>query len=167
MAPTRQDCSWNHRAHLWGYNLSELHGYYLEDLSVGMSASYAKTVTDADVILFAGISGDDNPIHINDDFAKDTIFKGRIVHGMFSAALISCVAGTRLPGPGAIYVDQYLRFKAPVRIGETVTARVTIKDVDKEKRRVIADTVCTVNGQTVVEGQATYMVNSREAVKAA
>jgi 3-hydroxybutyryl-CoA dehydratase len=147
--------------------MSELHGYYLEDLSVGMSASYAKTVTEADVVLFVGISGDDNPMHINDDFARDTIFKGRIVHGMFSAALLSCVAGTRLPGPGAIYVDQTLRFKAPVRIGDTVTARVMIKEIDAETRRVIADTICTVNGKVVVEGQATYMVNSRTAVKAA
>lgn len=147
--------------------MSDLHGYYLEDLAIGMSASYAKTVTETDVILFAGISGDDNPMHINEHFARETIFKGRIVHGMFSAALISCVAGTRLPGPGAIYLDQSLRFKAPVRIGDTVTARVTIKDIHYEKKRVLADTICTVNGGVVVEGQASYRVNSRQAVKAA
>jgi len=138
-----------------------LHGYYLEDLSVGMSASYAKTVTEADVVLFAGISGDDNPVHINEEFARGTMFNGRIVHGMFSAALISCVAGTRLPGPGAIYIDQQLRFKAPVRIGDTVTATCTVKEVIAAKRRVIADTVCTVKGEVVVEGTATFMVDRR------
>ena len=141
--------------------MNELHGYYLEDLEVGMSASYAKTVTEADVILFAGISGDDNPVHINEEFAATTIFKGRIVHGMFSAALISCVAGTRLPGPGAIYVDQQLKFKAPVRIGDTVTAIATVKEINKEKRRVKMETVCTIKGKIVVDGEATFMVDSR------
>jgi len=139
----------------------DLHGYYLEDLETGMSASYAKTVTEADVILFAGISGDDNPMHINEEFAAATPFKGRIVHGMFSAALISCVAGTRLPGPGAIYVDQQLRFRAPVRIGDTVRATVTVKEINAERRRVICDTVCTVEGQPVLEGVATFMVDRR------
>ena len=139
----------------------ELHGYYLEDLAVGMSASYAKTVTEADVILFAGISGDDNPVHINEEFAAGTIFGERIVHGMFSAALISCVAGTRLPGPGAIYVKQELKFKAPVRIGDTVTATCRITEVVPERRRVVAATVCTVKDEVVVEGSATFMVDRR------
>ena len=139
----------------------DLHGYYLEDLSIGMSASYAKTITDADVVLFAGISGDDNPVHINEEFAANTFFKGRIVHGMFSAGLISCVAGTRLPGPGAIYIDQQLRFKAPVRIGDTVTATCTVTEVNTERRRVKMDTVCTVKGKPVVEGNATFMVDAR------
>jgi len=139
----------------------DLHGYYIEDLEMGMSASYAKTVTEADVILFAGISGDDNPVHINEEFAAETFFKGRIVHGMFTAALISCVAGTRLPGPGGIYVDQQLRFKAPVRIGDTVTATCTVTEINAERRRVKMDTVCTVKGKTVVEGSATFMVDSR------
>ncbi len=139
----------------------ELHGYYLEDLSVGMSASYAKTVTETDVVLFAGISGDDNPVHINEEFARQTQFKGRIVHGMFSAALISCVAGTRLPGPGAIYINQQLNFKAPVRIGDTLTATCTIREIIAERRRVVADTVCTVKGKVVVDGTATFMVDRR------
>ncbi len=142
--------------------MNELHGYYLEDLEVGMSASYAKTITDADVILFAGISGDDNPVHINEEFASQTMFKGRIVHGIFSAGLISCVAGTRLPGPGSIYVDQQLKFKAPVRIGDTVTATCTVTEINKERRRVKLETVCTVKGKPVVEGMATFMVDSRE-----
>lgn len=142
--------------------MSELHGYYLEDLEVGMSASYAKTVTEADVVLFAGISGDDNPVHINEEFAAQTMFKGRIVHGMFSAALISCVAGTRLPGPGAIYIDQQLKFKAPVRIGDTVTATATVKEINKEKRRIKMTTVCTIKDKVVVDGEATFMVDSKQ-----
>ncbi|MGF1528896.1 MAG: MaoC family dehydratase [Candidatus Competibacterales bacterium] len=139
----------------------DLHGYYLEDLQAGMRASYARTVTEADVVLFAGLSGDNNPVHINEEFAANTPFKGRVVHGMFSAALLSCVAGTRLPGPGAIYVDQSLKFRAPVRIGDTVTATVTIKEIDLQRRRVTADTVCTVAGKPVVTGTGTYLVDRR------
>jgi 3-hydroxybutyryl-CoA dehydratase len=139
----------------------ELHGYYIEDLSIGMSASHAKTVTEADVILFAGISGDDNPMHTNEEFASDTLFSGRIVHGMFSAALISAVLGTRLPGPGCIYVTQILKFKAPVRIGDTVTATATVKEIDADRRRVMLETVCNVKGKMVLDGEALMMVNTR------
>lgn len=143
--------------------MQELHGYYLEDLTIGMSARYAKTITEADVILFAGISGDDNPIHINDEFASQTPFKTRIVHGMFMAGLISCVLGTRLPGPGAIYVEQQLKFRAPVRIGDTVTAMATVKDINLERRRVVLETVCMVKDAVVVKGEATLMVDARTA----
>jgi len=139
----------------------ELHGYYLEDLSIGMSASHAKTVTEADVILFAGISGDDNPMHTNEEFASDTLFSGRIVHGMFSGALISAVLGTRLPGPGCVYITQTLKFKAPVRIGDTVTATATIKEIDADRRRVLLETICTVKGKMVLDGEALMMVNTR------
>lgn len=138
-----------------------LHGHYIEDLSMGMSASYAKTITEADVILFAGITGDDNPIHINEEFAAETLFKGRIAHGILSAGLISTVLGTRLPGPGCVYVSQTMKFKAPVRIGDTVTATVTIKEVNTERKRVILETVCTVKGKMVLDGEAVMMVNSR------
>lgn len=141
--------------------MKDLHGYYLEDLQVGMSDSFAKTVTEADVILFAGITGDSNPIHINEEFAAQTMFKGRIVHGEFSGGLISAVLGTRLPGPGSIFINQSLRFKAPVRIGETVTATVTVREVNTERRRVILDTQCTVKDKVVVEGEATMMVDAR------
>lgn len=141
--------------------MNELHGYYLEDLEVGMSASYAKTVTEADVLLFATVSGDDNPIHVNQEFAEQTPFKGRIVHGMFSAALLSCVMGTRLPGPGAIYLEQYLKFKAPVRIGDTLTATATVREIKARRRWVKLDNVCTVRGKVVVEGEATALVDSR------
>ena len=139
----------------------DLHGYYIEDLSEGMTGSYAKTVTEADVVLFAGVTGDDNPVHINEEFASQTMFKGRIVHGMLCAGLISCVAGTRLPGPGAIYIDQQMRFKAPVRIGDTVIASITVTAVDREKRRVQTTIQCTVKGKVVVDGSATFMVDAR------
>jgi 3-hydroxybutyryl-CoA dehydratase len=143
--------------------VQELHGYYLEDLEVGMDASYAKTITDADVILFAGISGDDNPVHINDEYAKTTAFKERIVHGMFSAALISAVLGTRLPGPGAIYIDQQISFKAPVHIGDTVVAKAKIIEINQERRRVKLETTCKVGDTVVAEGIATNMVDRRPA----
>ncbi|AZT82569.1 MaoC family dehydratase [Marinobacter sp. NP-4(2019)] len=143
--------------------MQELHGYYLEDLEVGMEAFYAKTITDADVTLFAGISGDDNPVHINDEYAKTTVFKERIVHGMFSAALISAVLGTRLPGPGAIYIDQQISFKAPVHIGDTVVAKAKIVEINQERRRVKLETTCKVGDTVVAEGVATNMVDRRPA----
>ncbi|MGY8869543.1 MAG: MaoC family dehydratase [Pseudomonadales bacterium] len=141
--------------------MQELHGFYLEDLEVGQTANYAKTITEADVVLFAGISGDDNPVHINAEYAAQTMFKDRIVHGMFSAALISAVLGTRMPGPGAIYIDQQISFKAPVYIGDTVTATATVMDINEQRRRVTLKTVCTVKGKIVAEGVATNMVDRR------
>lgn len=141
--------------------MQELHGFYLEDLEVGQTANYAKTITEADVVLFAGISGDDNPVHINAEYAAQTMFKDRIVHGMFSAALISAVLGTRMPGPGAIYIDQQISFKAPVYIGDTVTATATVVEINEQRRRVTLKTVCTVKGKIVAEGVATNMVDRR------
>ncbi|AFT72379.1 MULTISPECIES: MaoC family dehydratase [Alloalcanivorax] len=141
--------------------MDELHGYYLEDLKVGLSASYAKTITEADVVLFAGITGDDNPVHLNADYAAGTQFGQRIVHGMFSAGLISAVLGTRLPGPGAIYVDQQLSFKAPVHIGDTVVATATVLEIDERRRRVKLETVCRVKDKIVAQGVATNMVDRR------
>src|SRR5215813_14647427 len=105
---------------------SETRGRYVDEIDAGMTAVFTKTVTEADIVLFAGISGDTNPVHLDEDFAKSTMFKGRIAHGMLSASFISTVFGTKLPGPGAIYVSQNLKFKAPVRIGDTVTARVEL-----------------------------------------
>ena len=107
----------------------DIHGYYFEDLSVGMSASYAKTITETDIVLFAGISGDVNPVHLNQEFASDTMFEGRIAHGMLTASFISTVLGTKLPGPGCIYLRQDLRFLAPVRPGDTVHAQITITEL--------------------------------------
>ncbi|HEY0837586.1 MAG TPA: MaoC family dehydratase [Azospirillum sp.] len=139
----------------------ELDGYYLEDLTVGMNAAYAKTITDADIVLYAGISGDTNPVHLNQEYASGTMFQGRIAHGMLTAGFISAVLGTKLPGPGCIYISQTLKFKAPVRSGDTVTARATITEIVPEKRRVMMRTVCTVGQTVVLEGEAMLMVPSR------
>ncbi|KAA0875095.1 MaoC family dehydratase [Nitrincola tapanii] len=141
--------------------MQEIHGYYLEDLSVGLSASYEKTLTDEDVRQFASLSGDHNPVHLNDDYAKTTLFGQRIVHGMFSAALISTVAGMHLPGPGAIYIDQQLKFKAPVFIGDTAKAVVTVMEIDERRRRVKAQTDVFVGEKLVATGEATFMVDKR------
>ncbi len=141
----------------------DLHGYYYEDLEVGMSNSYAKTVTETDIVNFAGISGDTNPVHLNHEFAEMTMFKGRIAHGMLSAGFISTVIGTKLPGPGCIYISQNLRFKAPVKANETVTAKVTVTKMIPERMFVELETVCTVKGKTVIVGEAVVMVPSRNA----
>jgi 3-hydroxybutyryl-CoA dehydratase len=142
---------------------SEIHGLYFEDLSVGLTAVYGRTITDADIVLFSGISGDTNPVHLDQDFASRTMFSGRIAHGMLTAAFISTVIGTRLPGPGAIYVGQTLRFKAPVRVGDTVSARATVTALIPEKRRATLSTVVTVAGKVVLEGEADVLVPRRPA----
>jgi len=139
----------------------EMHGHYLEDLEVGMSAVFGKTITEADIQSFAGVSGDTNPLHLHEDFARTTMFKGRIAHGMLSASFISTVVGTKLPGPGAVYVSQTLNFKAPVKVGDCVTARATIREIVAEKRRVKFDTVCTVGDKVVLDGEATILVFNR------
>jgi len=147
--------------------MQELHGFYLEDLAPGMTALYAKTVTDADVVLFAGISGDVNPVHLNQEFADRTMFRGRIAHGMLTASFISTVIGTKLPGPGCIYVSQNLKFKAPVRVGDTVNARVTVTSVDEVRGRIAVETTCTVGNTVVIAGEAVLMVPRRPAPQAA
>ena len=139
----------------------DIRGYYLDELSVGMTARYARTVSEADLVLFAGISGDCNPVHMDETFASQTMFKGRIAHGMLSASFLSTAIGTKLPGPGTIYLSQNLKFKAPVRIGETVEARVTITDIIREKARVALQTVCRVGDKVVIEGDALVMVPTR------
>ena len=169
---------WKHRAALLeqavlegaaGWTIAEAdavpaahaHGYYVEDLSPGMTASYSKTVAEKDIEMFAAVSGDNQPVHMDEAFAAQTIFKGRIAHGMLSAAFISAALGTKLPGPGVIYMSQDLKFRAPVRIGDTVVTRVTVKEVIKEKRRVILTTVCTVDGKVVLEGEAMLLVDAK------
>lgn len=136
-------------------------GYFIEDLSVGQSEEFSKTVTEADLVLYAGVTGDTNPVHLDEEFASQTIFKTRIAHGMLSAGFISAVLGAKMPGPGAIYVSQELKFKAPVKIGDTVTARCTIKDVNAQRRRVTLQTECLVKDKVVVEGEAVMMVANR------
>ena len=142
-------------------------GYDIEDIAVGMSAETAKTITEADILLFSAVSTDTNAVHLDEEFGKTTMFGGRIAHGMLSASLISAVLGTRLPGPGVIYMNQSLRFKAPVRIGDTVHAKVTVKEVIAEKSRVVLDTVCSVGGKVVIDGEAMVMATSRAKREAA
>ena len=130
--------------------MNELNGFDFEDLKVGDTATFAKTITEADIVLFAGASGDNNAVHLNEEFAQTTPFKGRIAHGMLTASVISAAIAGRLPGPGTIYLNQSLRFLAPVRPGETVHATVTVKELIPEKRRVLLSTVCTVKGKVVI-----------------
>lgn len=141
--------------------MNPLNGYDFEDLEVGMTATFAKTITEADIVLFASVSGDNNAMHINEEFAQATQFKGRIAHGMLSASVISAAIAGRLPGPGTIYLSQNLRFKAPVRPGDTVHAIVTIKELLPEKRRVSLSTVCTVGGKVVIDGDALVIPTTR------
>lgn len=141
--------------------MSDLHGYYLEDMKVGMTASFARTVTDADIVLFAGVTGDSNPVHLNQEYADKSLFGGRIAHGMLTASFISTVLGMKMPGPGAIYVSQKLNFKAPVRIGDTVQARATVTAVDLERGRITVDTECKVGDTVVIDGQAELLVLRR------
>lgn len=136
-------------------------GYFIEDLSVGQSEKFTKTVTEKEIELFAEVSGDNNPVHLDAEYAAGTMFGERIAHGMLSAGFISAVIGTRLPGPGAIYMSQQMRFKAPVRIGDIVTAQCTITDINEARRRVTLETVCLVDGKPVIEGEALVMVPSR------
>ena len=140
---------------------SEATGYFIEDIEEGMSATYTRTVTDADIRQFADISGDNNPVHLDEEFAAKTRFETRIAHGMLSASFISTVVGTRLPGYGAIYLKQNLKFTGPVRIGDTVETVATVTDVNRAKRRVTLETVCRVDGKSVIEGDALMMVPSR------
>jgi 3-hydroxybutyryl-CoA dehydratase len=139
-----------------------MEGYAFEDLAVGQTASFSKTITEADILMFAAVSGDTNPVHIDAEAAAASMFKERIAHGMLSASLISTVLGTRLPGPGTVYLGQSLKFRAPVKIGETVTATVKVTALDPAKRRATLETICTVKGKPVVEGEASVMVLPRE-----
>ena len=143
--------------------MNELNGYDIEDLQPGMSGTFAKTITEADIVMFAGVSGDNNAVHLDEEFAQTTPFKGRIAHGILSAGVISAAIAGRLPGPGTIYLSQNLRFKAPVRPGDTVRATVTVKEIVAEKRRVVLETVCTVAGKVVIDGEAVVMPTSRAA----
>ena len=131
--------------------------YAIEELSPGMSASFTKTVTERDIALFGEVSGDTNPVHFDEAFARATPFKGRIAHGVLAASYVSTVLGMEMPGPGTIFVGLSVRFKAPVRIGDTVKATCTVREVLSERRRVVFDCSCTVSDVVVLEGEATVM----------
>ena len=133
-------------------------GKTIDQMKVGDAAEFAKTVTETDIYLFAGITGDFNPAHLNEAYAKDTFFKTRIAHGMLSAGFISAILGTQLPGPGAIYMKQQLSFLAPVHIGDTITARVEILELITDKNRARLKTTCTNQDNVVVlDGEALVM----------
>ncbi|MAF16853.1 MAG: acyl dehydratase [Marinomonas sp.] len=132
--------------------------YSFEELTEGLSASFEKVVTEQDVQTFAQVTGDTNPVHLDADYAATTSFEKPIAHGMLTAGFISAAIGTKLPGPGCIYLEQSLKFRAPVFIGATVTTTVTVKELNERRRRAVLETVCTVEGKKVVTGEATIML---------
>lgn len=134
----------------------------IEDIEIGMMRHLTKTVTDRDIELFAEVSTDRNPVHLDDDYAQDTIFESRIAHGMLTAGLISAVIGEQLPGHGTVYLGQTLKFMAPVRPGDQVRVEVEVTAVDYTKRRVTMDTRCLVDGKPVLKGEAVVLAPSRK-----
>jgi len=132
----------------------------IEDIEIGMTRSLRKVVTDKDIEMFAEVSTDRNPVHLDDDYAQDTIFAGRIAHGMLTAGLISAVIGEQLPGHGTVYLGQSLKFLAPVRPGDMVLAEVEVTAIDYAKRRVTMETRCTVEGKKVLVGEANVLAPS-------
>jgi 3-hydroxybutyryl-CoA dehydratase len=147
-------------------NLTTRQVYYFEDLEQGMEASFAKTVSEADIVSFAEVTGDKNPVHLDEKYAAGTMFKERIAHGMLTAGYISAVFGMELPGPGAIYVSQTLNFRGPVKIGDRVVAKVRVMELYPAKRRARFECICSVEGKVVLEGEAVLMVPARPAVSA-
>lgn len=146
-----------------GKIMKKLIGYTIDELTVGQEEAFSKTVTETDVYNYVGISCDNNPAHINEEYAKETPFKTRIVHGMLSAGFMSAVLGTKLPGPGTIYASQSLKFVKPVLIGDTITAKVVVKEINKEKNRVILETTCTnQNDELVIKGEAVALPPKKE-----
>jgi 3-hydroxybutyryl-CoA dehydratase len=136
-------------------------GYYLEDLKLGMTAELTRTITEADVNVFADLTGDHNPVHVDEAFAKNTIFQTRIAHGAFIASLLSAVMGTQLPGPGAIFRSLNLTYRGPVRLGDTVIAGATVAEIIPEKQLVTLSVWCKVDGKKVVRGDAGAWVARR------
>jgi 3-hydroxybutyryl-CoA dehydratase len=146
-------------------NLPPLRTLFFEDLSVGMTETLEKTVSSSDVVGFAQLTGDRNPIHLSEHFAARTPFGKRIAHGLYTASLISAVLGTRLPGPGAIYISQTLNFRAPVKIGDTVVVTVTVRELIPEKSRAGLSCICEVDGEVVLDGEALVKVPSEKTAK--
>ena len=130
----------------------------LEKIEIGMEVSYSQTITDADIKAFSGISGDKNPVHMDDEYAKNSRYKKRIAHGMLSASFFSALFGTKIPGEGCVYVSQSLRFKRPVYLDDTVVASVIVTSVDLKKKRVFFQTLCKVNNKIVIDGEAELYV---------
>src|SRR6202140_3146616 len=143
--------------------LPELRILYFEDLSVGMTETLAKTIASSDVVGFAQLTGDRNPVHLSEHFAAKTTFGGRVAHGLYTASLISAVLGTRLPGPGAVYISQTLHFRAPVKIGDTVEVVVTVAELIPEKHRARLSCTCSVGDEVVLDGEALVKVPAQSA----
>ena len=139
----------------------DLDGYRFEDLKPGMQATVSRTITETDLRNFSGVSGDTNPMHLNEEYARATPFGGCIVHGMLTASLISAVIGTKLPGPGCIYMSQTLKFLAPVRVGDTVYATASVRELIVDKKRAVLTTQCRVKNVIVIDGEALIKVPSR------
>ena len=142
--------------------MSEAAQVFIEDMREGMRAALEKTFTEDDVLAFAALTGDNNPAHVDADFAASSVFGRQVVHGMFTASLISAVLGTKLPGRGAIYVSQTIQFRKPVFIGDTVRAEVEISAIDARRKRVTLATRCLVEGKPVLRGEAVVIAPSRE-----
>ena len=132
--------------------------FAITEITIGMTASYTQTISDADVKAFAGISGDHNPVHMSEDYAKNSRFKNRIAHGLLTASFFSAIFGTKLPGEGCVYAGQNLQFKKPVYLGDTVVAKVTVTAIDILKKRVTFETVCTVKDRVVTTGTAEIFI---------
>ncbi len=137
-------------------------GFFLEDLTVDQESVLTKTITESDILDFARLTGDNNPVHIDEEFAKQTIFKKRIAHGFLSASLISTLIASKLPGPGSIYLGQTMKFLSPVYIGDTVTVKVKILSINLEKKRVLLLTECFNKDKKILTGEAEILVVSKK-----
>ena len=136
----------------------------LEEIEIGMEVSYSQTITDADIKAFSGISGDKNPVHMDDEYAKNSRYKKRIAHGMLSASFFSALFGTKIPGEGCVYVSQSLKFKRPVYLNDTVISSVIVTNVDLAKKRVFFQTICKVNNKIVIDGEAELFVPDKKGI---
>ena len=143
-------------------NFKKLHGFFIEDLRLNQTEEFEKKITEKDINELAKLSGDDNPVHTNSDFAKKTIFKQKVAHGFLSASLISMLIATKLPGPGSIYLSQNLKFLAPVFIDDLVRVKVTVEEIDQEKKKVKLQTECFKNEKKIISGEAVVLVNSKK-----
>lgn len=147
--------------------MADAEQYFLEDLEVGMTATYERVVTEDMIERFAEVSGDFNPLHLDEEYARTTMFEGRIAHGILSAGFISKVFGTVMPGKGSVYISQTLRFLAPVRIGDKVVTTVEVTEINTEKKRVSFKSRCRVGRTVVIDGDAQILVPSRASARAA
>ena len=142
-----------------------LHGFFIEDLQLDQTDKIERKITEKDIDNFAKLTGDNNPVHTNLNFAKKTIFKQKVAHGFLSASLISTLIATKLPGPGSIYLSQNLKFLAPVFIDDLVRVKVTVKEIDHEKKKVKLQTECFKNEKKIISGEAIVLVNSKKDYK--